>query len=380
MPLSAISDDLATLLRPQGDIRARIKLNFNDSHDNFWYVSEFDHHLVREGRGWLPDRALVEEEARMVGRAFHTPASEQEFGTIDLVSCLNHRPFELPKLHGRWLIYLRSNERVLSCPQFFNGVELTATPNQALAKAMVIRDDANRISALDALTDEILADPSCETNHQLLRAIIELATSLDGLPPATFDILKLVCRRPLLGALMLFRASESELESILRVVDGLPFDWPLMPAGEWEKAAQAQFEYLYRLLPGEISTIAPMIGDRRKALADLVPAIAPLLEQSVEARPLFETANAFLNRSGDRVQELRSPFRPQHDDKLPQWTVRSEYWRALDAPVAAASAAMGTLALNPAQIRCIKQIHRRHPRWFREGYVAAFQELKSWLT
>ncbi len=50
LPLSAIRDDLAALLRPHADLGASVELGFNDGHSNAWHVSEFDHRLRPTGQ------------------------------------------------------------------------------------------------------------------------------------------------------------------------------------------------------------------------------------------------------------------------------------------------------------------------------------------
>jgi hypothetical protein len=286
----------------------------------------------------------------------------------------NHRPIELPSLRGDWLIYLRSNERVLSRPQLVPGNELSSQPDTPLKKAMAIADYHGRTDALSALLDEALAEPTAGETRRLIRAMIDLAASLDGLPPATFDILMQICTRPLLGALMLFYAPSHELEPILRIAEGLPFTWSLTPADCWQKAAHAQGEYLFSQLPDEAPVIAEMISDRRKALAEYEPALATLLGLKADKQSLQTAANAFLNRSEDRIETIANPFRPAHAEALGTWSVGEHFWRALDAPVAAALAALGHIALDQPQIRCIQEVGRRHSRWFREGFTAAVEE------
>lgn len=85
-------------------------------------------------------------------------------------------------------------------------------------------------------------------------------------------------------------------------------------------------------------------------------------------------ANAFLNRSEDRIETIANPFRPAHSQAIGTWPVGGHFLRALDAPVAAALASMGRIKLDLPQIRCIKEMGRRHPRWFREGFAAALEE------
>ncbi len=203
LPLAAIRDDLASMLRPHGDIDARLVLRFSDSDANRWFAGEFDLELRNVGCRWEPDRTVLDEDASVAGRPTHDPAEEREFGRYGLLSDLNHRPIDLPPLKGDWLIYLRSGDRVLSRPRYLCGTEPLAYAASALAAAMSINYRTERQAALLLLIDEALRTPASEASYALFRSMIRLAMSLSGLPPSTFDVLSLLCERPTLGTAML---------------------------------------------------------------------------------------------------------------------------------------------------------------------------------
>lgn len=374
LPLSTIRDDIAALLRPHADLDAVVRLNFNDSQDNFWYVSEFDHVLEKAGRGWTPSRAVVDIESRIVGRALHAPAVERDFGPFGLAESLNHRPFQLPALYGDWIAYLRVADKVLSRPRFIRGYDMVNSPNTPLAKAMAVGEPDARREALYAVIDKGLSEPI--EGRVVVRAVIDLAISLRGLPPSTFDVLQLIPERPLLAARMLYQAGPDELEAIMRLAEGLPLAWHLVPEKCWSAAEEAHASYLFDTIPDQPMVIAEIIGGRRKAIAEREPAIAGLLHQSLQQQPLVEAANAFLNRSDDRIQPVFNPLRPDHAAVLPHWLVDEGFWRALDAPVAAALSVKSRIVLTLPQITCIKNVARRHPRWFRDGFRSAILELR----
>ena len=219
LALAAIRDDIAALLRPLGDIRARVRLDFNDGHDNYWYVGEFENELRQEVGGYVPTSAVADDAVRVMGRSLSDPAVEpHDFGAYSLIG---HRPIKLPRLHGDWLVYLRSDDRVLSCPHLHRGEPLAAPPASLLGKAMAVSDRAGRLSALRILCDGIVASP--QKMRETLRDILDLVLSLDGLPPATFDILSLIPERPQIGALILFVARQSEV-----VVRNAAIGWPAL--------------------------------------------------------------------------------------------------------------------------------------------------------
>lgn len=376
LPLSSIRDDLAALLRPFGDIHATIRLNFNDGNEDYWFVGEFAHELHEERRGLVPQPAIVEDSVRVAARALADPTRERDdLGGYGLADTANHRPIMLPRMHGSWLVYLRANDRVLSCPRIVDGEPLAVLPQSGLGRAMSLADWSGRQEALRTLCDDALADPTSPSSRAFVRQVIELALSLDGLPPATFDVLQLICERPKLGALMIFLARRDEIEPLLRLEEGLPFAWCLVPRSAWYEAAAAHAEYLFERVPDEPALVAGAIGEVRTAICTHDAVLAPLLELGGATGRLQELANDFLNRSGDRIERSKTnPFRPLRDPILPRWPYLDEYRRALDAPVVAARAAQEKIALEQGELACLKDIARRHPRWFQEAFAAALKE------
>lgn len=371
LALATIRDDIAAMLRPLGDIRARVRLDYNDGYNNHWYIAEFDHDLQLELGGYVPTRAIADIGVRIAGRSLSDPAAKpSDFGAYSLI---DYRPIQIPQVQGDWLVYLRSDDRVLSCPQFHRGTPLSAPPSSLLGKAMAIGDRCGRLDALSLLCDEIVAEPLAM--RSTLREIIDLSLTLDGLPPATFDILGLIPERLEIGALMLFVARDSEVETIMRLSNGLPFSWSLIPHSIWNKAAQSQAEAMFAATPDAAAFVGQEIGLRRQRIAEFDPALRPLLELPSKTQPLRDAANSFLNRSYDRIREAaQSPFRPEYENVLPTWEVSAVFWRALDAPVVAARAAQGRVALNPELVRCAKDVARTHPVWFAQGFAAALEE------
>lgn len=376
LPLSSIRDDLEALLRPLGDIDARIRLNFNDANEDYWFISEFSVSLEREGRGVVPGRAITQEHVQVVGRALANPAQERhDFGTYGLSTHPNHRPIELPTLTGDWLVYLRQEDRVLSRPHFIRGLPLNVPPQGALARAMAYDVREERLAALDALCASIVRTPSAPESRAALRSIVELALSLKGLPPSTFDILLCLVTHPELGPHMLFEAASNELEPLMRLADGLPFSWSIFPKRHWEAAARAQFEVLITAMPEAIALFAEAISSRRRQIAQVDPALSPHLDLPSPTLSTKDAAQAFLNRSGDRISETGgNPFRPAFNSLLPEWNLSEHFYRALDAPLAAALAAQEKAVLDLGQIYAIKDVGRQHPRYFREAFAAALRE------
>src|SRR3546814_609061 len=199
-----------------------------------------------------------------------------------------------------------------------------------------------------SLCDQIGTNLTSAASRLAIKAIIDLALSLDGLPPATFDIFLKIETRPQLGPLMLFQASPSGIEALIRLADGLPFCWATIPRRYWDAAAEAGFKVLIEAMPNSLELCAKAVVDRRLEIAASEPALAPLLNLSTRQPALQDAAQSFLNRSGDRIAEhVTSPFRPTFN--LPDWKVSDHFFRDLDAPVVAALAAREAIRPNAEQ-------------------------------
>lgn len=373
LPLNTIREDLAALLRPAGDLDATIKVSFNDNYQLSWNACEFDVHLASEPRGLVPIPAVIDDGARVAGRAIGDPVRERDFGQYALAGQPNHRPITLPSVEGCWLIYLRNGERVLTRPYLYLGQSLGPLPSGKLGRAMAIADRKARMSALESFCDE--AESDGERGSAGVHEIIELASRLDGLPPSTFDVFHLLPSRPLLAARLLFEAGEQEVPALVALDAGLPFAWPLIAKCHWDRAAKMRFNVLLGALPDtlpdRLALAAEAIGKSRGRIAALVPMTAPLLNQPSPNVPISEAAQIFMQRASDRAEALSgSPFRPGLEDFLPAWEFDAHFWRALDAPCAAARAAREELTLSEAQIRCVKDVARRYPRYFLDAFAA----------
>lgn len=377
LPLNGIRDDLAALLRPFADIDAEVELNFNDAQEDYWYVREFDAALAGEPRGLVPTRAIVEEAAHLFGRALHQPARECDLGAYGLVEQINHRPIEVMDLRGGWLLYLRAGGRVLTRPYLHYGHPIARPPFTPLGRMMAIHVADERRVALEELCAEVEAGGP--RGNAILREIVELVVGLNGLPPATFDVLGAIAIRPLLAARLMFEAGDQEISAVGALAGGLPLAWPLIPRRLWERAAELRFEAIMEALPealaDRLTLAAGAIAAARARIAAAEPAASELLGLSNPGHSVREAAQAFMQRAYDRAETFSSsPFRPRFAGRLPAWPFSERCWRALDAPCAAALAAIETIQLDDEQLRCVKDVARRHPRYFEQAFPAMLME------
>ena len=376
LPLSAIRDDLAALLRPCGDIRYQVKLNFNDGNEDYWWVSEFEHELTEERGGFVATPAIADEGVRVVRRPLHDPALEEDCGGFGLMDSIHHRPLILPRQQGMALVYLRSGERVLSAPKPVDSLT-QAHVQTPLGRAMTQSNWHERKTDLERLAVAACVEPSGDISRQFVRGLIDLTVSLDGLPPATFDALMLLADHSALAPLLLFQARSDEIEQVMRLPEGLPFAWWLVSRAHWELAAKDRFDSLLEAIPDQATAVGEDVVRRMRAIEYIEPALSPLLGFASDGPRLDSAVMEFFQRSHDRIDDsVPNPFRPAHDTRLPRWKIENErYWRAFDAPVIAAQAASGCITLSSPELTGVKDVARRHPRWFREGFAAALKEI-----
>ena len=360
LPLNIIRDDLASLLRPLGDLDARIELSFEGAQGS-WYVVEF-----------APDPNAVpaDELAHWAGRPLHDPTLERDFGALDPTSSA---PFALPDAEGVWLTYLRRGERVLTRPRLISGAPLPSPSASPLARAMAIANHAARQSALAEVCDAAVRNDAA--GRALRREIAVLAATLRGLPPATFDVLALLSAHPLLAVRLLFAAGEDDLPALLDLESGLPLAWCLIPCRHWDEAANLEFDALESALRGHVAdAVSPAgqaVASGRARIAASAPLLRPLLNLPAPKVTLKDAMQNFLHSEHDRTDYFASDlFRHSLNEKLPKLAFDEAYWRALDAPCAAALAAREEAALDDAQRRGVKDIARRFPRYFQDAFSA----------
>ena len=229
-----------------------------------------------------------------------------------------------------------------------------------------------------ALYDAAEADGP--TGSAVVAQVAGLVASLAGLPPSTFDAVSLLQWRPLTLARLAFEAPEQDLRAILRLAEGLPVAWPLVPQACWDQATDWHFASILAALPpgfpDRLEVAARVIGNRRQAIAAEEPALAVLFGLKADALTLPDAVQLFMQLAHDDASHAgRSPFRPSLTPHLPDWQrFDGLFWRALDAPCAAALAAAGRATLTDDQIRCVKDVARRHPRYFAQAFTARWKE------
>jgi hypothetical protein len=212
----------------------------------------------------------------------------------------------------------------------------------------------------------------------LVDELVELAASLDGLPAATFVALQRLPGCPDTLARMLFAASEAQLGAVLALSEALPFAWYLLPRSAWQGAQRARLDRalaaLHPLGDAALPYALQMVEQARMALIAAEPLLGSVLAPVPVVQKLGEAAQAFLNRSADRIQRTSgNMFRSALPGMMPTYFDRFDprFHEALDAPCAAAAAVRADWLPGPVHVRRIKSIARTHPTYFAEAFAAS---------
>jgi hypothetical protein len=232
---------------------------------------------------------------------------------------------------------------------------------------------------LNALASEIAHDPTTAEANQTIQTVLKLALSLNGLPPQTFEIFGKLGEAGALAPLLLYRCEEQHLSTILEVFDGLCSSWVLLPHGAWDAAFQAQGQFLVSRLDDPKWAIT-RITERQNEIAARAPQLAPLICRTFSPASWGEVRSHFTGHTSEGISTDTAgfnPFRPVFRDLLPQENFLESLMRVLDAPFAAALAAMGRVTLDKVQILTVKDVERRHPAYFAKAYGYALTELKN---
>ena len=377
MPMSAVADDIASLLLP-ASLDAELVLDMNDAINTNWHVRQFPLQLDREGAGFVASAAIADADVKLCGRAMADPFVEVCFGPYSLLSDANHRPATLPDgLTGDWLVFLRSDDRVLTRPLFVSLSGPVPEPSSLLAQAMVQPFGSAQNAALhDFLT---LAQGEGDDSEAALAELIRLTAGLRGLPPVTFNVFKPLPDFPLVLAKMAYCASEAERDAIMGLAQALPFAWFLIPRACWDEAANAAGRAameLLKALPDAPRFAMQMVEAAKRGLVERQPLLEAVFGLG-DAIALEDAAQAFLRRARQRIPAGDGTrYRARLGDCLPAYFLRFDttILDTLDAPCAAALAAKGAWTPTSDDIRHLKLMARTFPTWFSEAFAASVKE------
>ncbi len=379
LDLADLRNDISALIRPLG-IDAVLKLNFLNGSEDYWYVTEFGNELQSEpGGGLRPKNAIIGEMTQICGRYLGAPEKEVEFGAYEGAGSLSGaRPISLPKLRGPWLVYLREGSRILTRPRYIAGEEPRDPPQHALGRGMAEPIQMAQLN-LNALVESICQDPLSQDASKALNAILELAVSLNGLPPQTFEIFRKLEVGSLIAPLLLYRCEEKHLTAVLEIFDGLPSSWTLLSLGAWDAAFQSHGQYLVSRL-GDPEWALSRITERQNEIAARAPQLSPLVCRDYRPLAWDDIRLDFTNHTCEGINsdaDVQSPFRDDFSALLPKENFAAPLLRVFDAPLVAGLAAKEKVTLSLIQKLTIKDVERRHPNYFANAYGYAVSELKN---
>lgn len=375
MPLSALADDLRDMLQQASSIDSAVRLEMVGLGGPNWHVRQFPNRLRKDGLRLLANAAVVDADVALCGRWFGNPSHERIIAPYSLLHDLNHRPLAMPDdMGGLWIVYLRAGDRVLTRPQYLDLPASMTDPVSPLGQIMALPLGPMLNRALASFLD--LAEQDGTEAQAAVEALIGLVASLRGLAPATFQIIRELANRPVILARMAMLATAAQLPPILALEQDLPFAWFLIPQEAWDCARRLRLEALHAVLVTIVPDTAMAlalegVGSAEQALVAADPLLALALRKP-DPVDLRAATQAFLQRARDRITDFsRGRYRQALPD-LPAYltTFDSAVLDVLDAPCAAARAALGHWRPQPELIRHIKSVARRFPTWFSQAFAA----------
>ncbi|WP_449410483.1 STY4851/ECs_5259 family protein [Methylobacterium komagatae] len=390
LPLRGVADDLAALLRPFADIDVVADLTFDDGAEH-WQVVQFETALVLCGgrlahvSGWLGDADLP-----VAGRAIDDLTVEVALGTSTAADRINQRTPVLPEeLAGTWLLYLRRGDAVIARPSIAYFGPRRSTEAVGLAAAVTIADSELRQARLQNRLAQVAE--GAPGTHADVRWLATLVAGLNGLPPASLDVLRLLALCPGAAARLLLHVGDAERPAVLALANALPFAWAIVSYTDWQRAAatwEAELISQFGAIAGAASLAQAVVRHTAEQLVRAEPLLGwPLCAAGLVAPPathgpnLIEAARDHIRRHGDRVSEngpCGSMFRAVDAGELPREFLEAfhpVHLETLDAPCAAARAAAGRGQLGDAAVRRIKTAARADPLYFSAAFDAHFMRL-----
>ena len=306
--------------------------------------------------------------------------NEVEFGTYTLQDSIVGNALPIPKLEGPWLVYLAAGDRILSRPKVIGSEVRNLQAHSRLGQAMTVYDFEDINPALEQFIDSIMSDPAGSEAVKDIQSVLALASSLKGLPPATFAIFGILDSRPDFAPHLLMHAGLQEMSHVLALADGLLFDWAVVPRQSWATARDALGKYYFLILPENTEQsfqqraemVVSYVNLQIEAIVDCKPWLAPVFGQTNQIDDYDEICRRMIGRSGDRIDpDRQNPFRPEFADSLPNIRFSEGITCVCDAPFIAALASCDKAQLNQTHIMTIKDVRECHPNFFREAYAYA---------
>ncbi|NEJ95411.1 STY4851/ECs_5259 family protein [Rhizobium ruizarguesonis] len=373
LPLSTIKDDIQFLLTSNPDIDGRIQLRFNTAFETYWYVDQFGERFIKVRRSLRIHASERSRTASIIGRCLADPFDEHVIGKVADIS--EHELLELPPtFSGLWLIYLRSGREIITRPEVQMGPGPDILASGILSEIMAPSDRWERRRLIDNMF--ITMRGGGEDAFRFTEALVNLAAGLNGLPPATFDILLRASESPDIMAMMAMNASMAKRPSVMALSDGLPFSWCTLPTVSWDLAATSLAQSLFEslgTLPQAPLIVGQEISTRRLAITSQNPGLASALGVRAQSTSAEKVVQAFLNRSADSLIAFEG-FQFREQSRLPRWGFDGAFLPVVNAPAVAVLAATQSYSPDEIERRVIRSVSRLYPEYFAQAVNSFFQE------
>ncbi len=384
--LSAMRDDIAALMRPLG-LDVKVRLNFNGEND-IWFVTEFGNELEEDTSfgSLCPKKVILDENVRICGRSFGTPEKEEDFGPYNgLNDAHGARPIQLPHRRASGLVYLRKDARVLTRPKLIEGDRDHDISQHRLGRAMAQPQDRVK-EELEILIDELNKTPETPWANRTIKAVIDLALSLKGLPPKTFYIFEMFEKDAgIVAPLLLYRCELKNLSEILDLFNGLCSSWTLLSKKFYFKAFETQGKFFVNALERKEQAVKwalEIVKERQKEIVARHPQLTPLICQDFSPLKRSEVEDHFSSHTSEIINHDSGKSNPFRCGDLCNWMLEERgvpaVARVFDAPFAAAACtSFDHITLDNKQILAVKDVERHHPDWFAKAYGYAVKELSN---
>jgi hypothetical protein len=392
LPLRSVADELFATVSPLADIDVSIELTLQNE---YWHVQQFEMTLALQADHlWIAQGYSRDSAIELFGRPIEAPWEERHLASWSVSDQLARRIPPMPEgLRGGWIVYGRRVEIIITRPIIMAFGD-NDNIDDGLAAAVSIADLDLRGAAIQQRFNDIAS--GAEGSDSDVAWLLKLCSSLNGLPPGSFDVLRVLSGHPCVAARVALRASNDEMRTVLNIAEGLPLAWFLIPVDAWRHAAKLEQQFSHALLsPGVGEAMATLLS--RRAIEDAVKqlaAIEPLLswpllaatgvmaKQMPTRHSLAEAAQDHIRRYGDRGSESsggEGQFRRAFPNEMPTEFERFDptYLEALDAPCVAALVVAKNRALDVGQMRQIKAVARTDSIFFSEAFDARFVQLTN---
>lgn len=378
IPLSVLKPVVEELMARISDQDAVLDMDFIGDARTSIRVKRYRYPAPRYRDGLVVlDRALPSEPVvRMILRPTeeHAPISHGD-GT-----------FALPDFcEGPCLVYVRDGPDVVSRPLLV-VLPASEASRSVLQSALFSPDTRSRTTAFNEALAEFEAGtlPTDDVKY-----LLDLASNLNGLPAAAFDVLKVMARRPQSLLRLLFKAKDdAQRQAIWGLQDQLPFLWLALPAKAWrdtlvserEDFKQAlsfvslQPEKLLELLAGHFQSLRTALLSIEPALAAVLdaglaqsqPALDIVLMEYVRDQHLYDDEQADRKIGRNPVLELLSQSSIRLPAEFENYSVAD--FEGIAVPALLAASATGKIASSSLCDIVVRRTLREHGRYISFAY------------